>query len=66
MAGQHTIYFSKGTVIFLGIIRVQTPLRYITFHIIFTNTSFLLYIKDINRLGIKLNNFKDILIQGDN
>ena len=62
MAGQHTIYFGKGTAISLSIIRVQTPLEYITFHIIPTNTPFLLCIKDMDRLGVKLNNFKNMLI----
>jgi hypothetical protein len=56
------IYFSKGTVIFFSIIRVQTPLKYIIFYIILINIPFLLYIKDIDRLGIKFNNFKNILI----
>ena len=62
MAGQYTIYFNKGTVIFFNIITVQTPLGYITFYIIPTNTLFLLYIKDIDKLGVKLNNLKNILI----
>ena len=56
------IYFSKGIVIFFNIIRVQTLLEYITFYIISTNTPFLLYIKDMDKLGVKLNNFKNILI----
>jgi hypothetical protein len=56
------IYFSKGTAISFSIIRIQTPLKYITFYIIPINTPFLLCIKDINKLGIKLNNPKNILI----
>ena len=56
------ICFGKGTVISLGIIRVQTPLGYITFHIIPINTLFLFYIKDIDKLGVRLNNLKNILI----
>jgi len=62
MAGQYTIYFSKGIIISLSTIRIQTPLEYITFHIIPTNTLFLFYIKDIDKLGVKLNNLKNILI----
>ena len=62
MAGQHTIYFSKGTTISFNIIRVQTPLGYITFYIIPINTPFLFYIRDIDKLGVKLNNLKNILI----
>jgi len=56
------IRFSKGTVISLSTIRVQTPLGYITFYIIPINTPFLFYIKDINKLGVRLNNLKNILI----
>ena len=60
--GQHTIRFGKGTTISLSTIRVQTPLGCITFHIIPINTLFLFYIRDINKLGVKLNNLKNILI----
>jgi len=62
MAGQYTIRFSKGTAISLGIIRVKTPLGYIIFYIIPTNTPFLFYIRDIDKLGVKLNNLKNILV----
>ena len=62
MAGQHTIYFSKGTAISFSTIRVQTPLGYITFHIIPINTPFLLCIGDIDKLSVKFNNFKNILV----
>src|SRR6266700_3309993 len=65
-AGQYTIHFGKGTAISLSTIRVQTPLKYITFYIIPTNTPFLFYIKDIDKLGVRLDNLKNILIQGDN
>jgi len=56
------IYFGKGTIISIGTIRVQTPLGYITFYIVPINTLFLFCIKDIDKLGVKLNNLKDILI----
>jgi hypothetical protein len=56
------ICFSKGTAISLSIIRVQTPLGYITFYIIPINTLFLFCIRDIDKLGVKLNNLKNILI----
>jgi hypothetical protein len=62
MAGQYTIYFSKGTVISFSIIRVQTPLKYIIFYIVSINTPFLFYIGDMDKLNIKLNNLKNILI----
>jgi len=56
------ICFGKGTAISFGIIRVQTPLGYITFHIVSTNTPFLLCIEDMDKLGIKLDNLKNMLI----
>jgi hypothetical protein len=62
MAGQYMICFGKGTIISFSIIRVQTPLGYITFHIIPINTPFLLCIGDMDKLGVKLDNFKNVLI----
>jgi len=62
MAGQYTIYFSKGTIISLGIIKVKTPLGYITFYIIPVNTPFLFCIRDMDKLGVKLNNLKNMLV----
>ena len=62
MAGQYTIYFGKGTTTFFNTIRVKTLLGYIIFYIIFINTPFLFYIGDIDKLSVKLNNFKNILI----
>jgi hypothetical protein len=59
------ICFGKGTVTSLGIIRVQTPLGYITFYIIPVNTPFLFCIKNMDKLGIKLNNFENMLVQRD-
>jgi len=56
------ICFGKGTAISFSIIRVQTPLGCITFYVVPINTPFLFYIRDIDKLGIKLNNLKNILI----
>jgi len=56
------ICFSKGTTISLSTIRVKIPLGYITFHIIPANTPFLFCIGDMDKLGVKLNNLKNILI----
>ena len=47
-------------------IKVQTLLGYITFHVIPVNTPFLFCIRDIDKLGVKLNNLKNMLVQGDN
>jgi len=56
------IHFGKGTAISLGIIRVRTPLGCITFYIIPTNTPFLFCIGDMDKLGVKLNNLKNVLV----
>jgi hypothetical protein len=63
--GQHKIRFGKGTAISLGTIRVQTPLGYITFHVVPANTPFLFCIGDMDKLGVKLDNLKNMLVQGD-
>ena len=65
-AGQHTIRFGKGTAISLGTIRVKTPLGYIIFHVVPANTPFLFYIRDMDKLGVKLDNLENMLVQGDN
>jgi len=62
MVGQYTICFGKGTTISLGTIKVKTPLGYITFYIIPANTLFLFYIGDMDKLGVKLDNLKNMLI----
>jgi len=62
MAGQHIIRFGKGTIISLSTIKVKTPLGYITFYIIPANTLFLFCIGDMDKLGVKLNNLKNMLV----
>jgi hypothetical protein len=64
-AGQHKIRFGKGTAISLGTVDVKTPLGYITFHVVPANTPFLFCIEDMNKLGVRLDNLKNILVQGD-
>jgi hypothetical protein len=51
-------------VVSLGIIQVSTPLEVIIFYIVFANTPFLFCIQDINRIEVKLDNLKNVLIQG--
>jgi hypothetical protein len=38
-------------------------LEIITFHVVFTNISFLFCIQDMDRMRVKLNNLKNVLIQ---
>ncbi|KAK1461780.1 hypothetical protein CCUS01_01370, partial [Colletotrichum cuscutae] len=46
-------------IVALGIIKVETHFRIITFYILLINTLFLLYLKNIDRLGIIFNNIKN-------
>ncbi|UQC84905.1 uncharacterized protein CLUP02_10401, partial [Colletotrichum lupini] len=46
-------------IVALSIVEVETYFRIITFYILFINTLFLLYLKDIDRLGIIFNNIKN-------
>ncbi|KAI3552029.1 hypothetical protein CSPX01_00705, partial [Colletotrichum filicis] len=46
-------------IITLGIIKVETYFRTITFYILPINTLFLLYLKNIDRLGIIFNNIRN-------
>ena len=62
MAGSNRIRFSKGTAIIKGVMRVPIPLNTIAFYIIFINIPFLLYLQDIDTMGVQFNNFKNILI----
>ncbi|UQC88293.1 uncharacterized protein CLUP02_13816, partial [Colletotrichum lupini] len=54
------ISFGLGKeIVALGIIKVKTHFGTITFYILPINTLFLLYLKDIDRLGIIFNNTKN-------
>ncbi|UQC77628.1 uncharacterized protein CLUP02_03097, partial [Colletotrichum lupini] len=46
-------------IIALGIIKIETYFGTITFYILPVNTLFLLYLKNIDRLGIIFNNTKN-------
>jgi hypothetical protein len=47
----------------LGTIQVSILLEIIIFHVVPTNIPFLFYIQDIDRMGVKLDNLKNVLIQ---
>jgi hypothetical protein len=64
-AGHHQIRFGKGTAISQGTIHVSTPLGTITFHVVPINTPFLFCIQDMDKMGVKLDNLENILIQGN-
>ena len=57
------IRFGNGTPIkLLGTVTINTPFSPIDFHIIELNTPFLMLLKDINRLGVYLNNTTNQLV----
>ncbi len=64
-AGEHTIRFGKGSAVSIGDIQVNTPLGLMKFCVLPTNTPFLLCIADMDKLGIRLDNLKNVLIQGN-
>jgi hypothetical protein len=56
IARNHRIKFRIREILFLGIIQINTQLGNITFHVLPTNTLFLFYLQDIDRIGVKLDN----------
>ncbi|UQC81507.1 uncharacterized protein CLUP02_06993, partial [Colletotrichum lupini] len=59
-AGIIRISFGLGKeIVALGIIKVEIYFRTITFYILPINTPFLLYLKNIDRLGIIFNNTRN-------
>jgi hypothetical protein len=64
-AGQHTIRFGKGEATSLGTVDVPTPFGPITFHVVPANTPFLYCVQDMDRMEVKLDNLRNVLIQRD-
>ncbi|UQC84886.1 uncharacterized protein CLUP02_10382, partial [Colletotrichum lupini] len=44
---------------------ISTLFSNITFYVLLTNTPFLYYLKDINKLRVYFNNINNLLIKGD-
>ena len=64
-ASEHKIRFGKGDpVASKGTIKVNTPLGNITFHVLPTNTPFLFCLQDMDAMGVKFDNLKNILVKG--
>ncbi|KAI3548126.1 hypothetical protein CSPX01_03293, partial [Colletotrichum filicis] len=49
----------------LRFIIISTLFSNITFYILLTNTPFLYYLRDINKLRVYFNNINNLLIKGD-
>lgn len=63
-AGQANICFGIGTAKSIGSTIIQTPLGKVIFHIMPSNTPFLLCLRDMDILQVKFDNLKNVLIQG--
>jgi hypothetical protein len=57
-----TVQFGIGASTSIGTIDVNSPIGKVQFYIIKADTSFLLCLVDIDRLYIKYNNLKDVII----
>ncbi|KAI3541970.1 hypothetical protein CSPX01_07197, partial [Colletotrichum filicis] len=58
--------FSNNKLIrLLRSIVINTLFNNITFYILLTNTPFLYYLRDINKLRVYFNNINNLLIKGD-
>ncbi|KAI3529944.1 hypothetical protein CSPX01_15167, partial [Colletotrichum filicis] len=65
-ANKVNIRFSNNKLIkSLGSIVINTLFSNITFYILLTNTPFLYYLKNINKLRIYFNNINNLLIKGN-
>lgn len=65
-SGMHRIRFGKGSATSLGTVNVTTQVGPIRFHVVPANTPFLLCIADMDKLGVKLDNLRNVLVQGSN
>jgi hypothetical protein len=63
-AGEHNIKFGIGNGTSIGTIDVPTPLGTITFHVVPANTPFLLCVQDMDKMGVHLDNVRNVLVQG--
>ncbi|KAI0998001.1 hypothetical protein K3495_g10188 [Podosphaera aphanis] len=63
-AGRHDIKFGKGTAKSIGTTLVNTPLGEILFYVVPANTPFLFCVQDMDRMGVYLDNFRNVLVQG--
>ncbi|KAK1493683.1 hypothetical protein CCUS01_02984, partial [Colletotrichum cuscutae] len=60
ITGITKISFGLGKeIVVLSIVKIKTYFRIITFYILLINTLFLLYLKNIDRLGIIFDNTKN-------
>ncbi|KAI0998087.1 hypothetical protein K3495_g10102 [Podosphaera aphanis] len=64
-AGQAKICFGIGTATSIGSTTVRTPIGEIVLHILPSDTPFLLCLRDMDRLNVRFDNLRNILVQGN-
>jgi hypothetical protein len=63
--GNTRFQFGIGTTGSKGVVRVDSPIRVLTFHVVDTDTLFLLSLHDLDTLGIYYNNLSNTLVGKD-
>jgi hypothetical protein len=61
-AGMARIHFGIGSASFIGSVTIKTPIGKIEFHVLETDTPFLLCIDDMDALGVYYNNVDNMLV----
>jgi hypothetical protein len=64
-AEKHKVKFGAGSGTTIGVLRMPTILGIINFHVLLTPTPFLFSITDMDKMGVKLDNLRNVLIQGE-
>ncbi|KAI0998751.1 hypothetical protein K3495_g9443 [Podosphaera aphanis] len=64
-AGEAKVQFGIGSTTSLGTVDLITPIGKVTFHVVSANAPFLLSIKDMDELRVKLDDLENVLIQGE-
>ena len=59
------VQFDIGSISFIKLIIITTPINQIEFHVIKVDTFFLLCLADFDQLNVYYNNINDTLIQGE-
>ncbi len=62
ITSNNKIKFRKGKAIVKGFIQVLTLISTIKFYVILINTLFLLYLQNIDKIGVRFDNLKNILV----
>ncbi|KHJ34330.1 hypothetical protein EV44_g3567 [Erysiphe necator] len=64
-AGKVKIIFGIGATTSLGTVSLETNIGIINFNVVPSNTPFLLSLKDMDTLKVKLDNLRNVLLQGN-